>query len=87
MRSCRPTPAWTPDSAREFLARIDAAASDGGDLPWPARWGGDRVWAERVELWVGQPARAHDRAAWTRTLTPAGDGFARSGWRATRLMP
>ena len=74
-------------SRAEFLARIDAAASGGGDLPRPARWGGYRVWAERVELWVGQPARAHDRAAWTRTLTPAGDGFTGSDWRATRLMP
>jgi len=45
------------------------------------------VWAERVELWVGQPARAHDRAVWTRTLTSAADGFSGGPWSATRLQP
>jgi pyridoxamine 5'-phosphate oxidase len=53
----------------------------------PPRWGGYRVWAERVELWVGQPARVHDRARWSRELTPAGGGYAAGPWRATRLMP
>jgi len=46
------------------------------------------VWAERVELWVGQPARVHARARWTRTLAPAdGARYTASPWRATRLMP
>ena len=35
----------------------DAAKRFGDDAPRPARWVGYRVWAERVELWVGQPAR------------------------------
>jgi pyridoxamine 5'-phosphate oxidase len=64
-------------SRGELLARVEAAARrhDGG-APRPARWGGYRVWAERVELWVGQPARIHDRAVWTRPLARAGEGFA-----------
>jgi pyridoxine/pyridoxamine 5'-phosphate oxidase len=45
------------------------------------------VWAERVELWVGQPARAHDRALWTRSLTPNDAGFSGGPWRSTRLQP
>jgi pyridoxine/pyridoxamine 5'-phosphate oxidase len=45
------------------------------------------VWAERVELWVGQPARVHDRARWSRDLTPVGSVFTGGPWRATRLMP
>jgi pyridoxamine 5'-phosphate oxidase len=73
-------------SRAELLARV-AAARAPGDVPRPARWGGYRIWAERVELWVGQPARVHDRARWTRALAPAGDGFAGGAWRATRLMP
>jgi len=36
---------------------------------------------------VGQPARAHDRALWARTLTPSGEGFTGGAWRATRLQP
>jgi pyridoxamine 5'-phosphate oxidase len=73
-------------SRAELLARIEAARG-GGELPRPPRWGGYRVWAERVELWVGQPARAHDRARWTRELAPAEDGYAGGPWRATRVMP
>jgi pyridoxamine 5'-phosphate oxidase len=71
----------------ELLARVAEADGSGDEVPRPARWGGYRVWAERVELWVGQPARVHDRARWTRALTPAGDGYAGGAWRATRLMP
>jgi pyridoxine/pyridoxamine 5'-phosphate oxidase len=40
-----------------------------------------------VELWVGQPARVHDRARWQRALAADGDGFAGGPWTATRLMP
>ena len=74
-------------SRAELLARIAALTKPGGAVPRPARWGGYRVWAERVELWVGQPARAHDRARWTRTLTPMEGGFKGGAWSATRLQP
>jgi pyridoxamine 5'-phosphate oxidase len=73
-------------SRAELLARV-AEEARAGDVPRPPRWGGYRVWAERVELWVGQPARVHDRARWSRQLTAAGDGYAGGPWRATRLMP
>ena len=57
-------------------------------IPRPAHWGGYRLHAERVELWAGSPARFHDRAVWTRTLTPRGEGaFEASGWTSTRLQP
>jgi len=71
-----------------LLERIEAARrAHPQRVPRPARWGGYRIWAERVELWAGQPGRAHDRAVWARTLT-AGDGGFRGGpWRGTRLMP
>ena len=76
------------ESRAAFLAKVDAARrSAGADVPRPPRWGGYRVWAERVELWVGQPARAHDRAVWTRPLSPAPDGFTGGLWSATRLQP
>jgi pyridoxamine 5'-phosphate oxidase len=73
-------------SRAELLSRV-AAAGALAEVPRPPRWGGYRVWCERVELWVGQPARVHDRARWTRTLAPAADGYAGGPWRATRLMP
>jgi len=61
----------------------------GIDVPRPANWGGYRLWVESVELWVEGEYRLHDRARWTRTLTPVGDGqlFHATPWHATRLQP
>jgi pyridoxamine 5'-phosphate oxidase len=47
----------------------------------PPHWGGYRLIADRVELWVGGSGRLHDRAVWER----AGPGSA--SWRSTRLQP
>lgn len=66
---------------------VDIDRGDEAEIPRPAHWGGYRVWAERVELWVNGPGRVHDRAAWTRTLTPEGDGYAAGPWSSTRLQP
>jgi pyridoxamine 5'-phosphate oxidase len=74
-------------SRAALLARVAEIAARGDDVPRPKRWGGYRVWAERVELWVGQPARVHDRARFTRTLTADGDGFVGGAWAGTRLQP
>ena len=78
-----------PISSRAaFLAKIEEESRRyEGDIPRPKRWCGYRVWAERIELWVGQPARAHDRAAWSRNLTPTNAGFTGAPWRSTRLQP
>jgi pyridoxamine 5'-phosphate oxidase len=76
------TPPVGPD------AREDDAAED-VEVPRPPHWGGYRLWAESVELWVEGPYRIHDRAQWTRTLTPVGDGhlFHASPWHVQRLQP
>jgi len=50
------------------------------DIPRPPNWGGFRLRADAVELWVEGEFRIHDRARWTRSL-PAG------AWSATRLQP
>ena len=58
------------------------------DVPRPPHWGGYRLWAESVELWVEGDARMHDRARWTRELTRQPDGSFKAGpWSATRLQP
>ena len=75
-------------SRAELLARVAEEAERAGEaVARPPRWGGYRVWAERVEMWVGQPARVHDRARWTRALARAGEAWIGGPWRATRLMP
>jgi pyridoxamine 5'-phosphate oxidase len=53
----------------------------------PPHWGGYQLWAEAVELWVEGSARIHDRARWSRTLTPRDGGFEAGDWSATRLQP
>jgi pyridoxamine 5'-phosphate oxidase len=56
------------------------------EVPRPPNWGGFRLYADAVELWVEGEFRIHDRARWTRTLPesrPAEGG----AWQATRLQP
>ncbi|MGC1459780.1 MAG: pyridoxamine 5'-phosphate oxidase [Steroidobacteraceae bacterium] len=58
------------------------------EVPRPSFWGGYRLWAEAVELWVEGDARIHDRARWTRSLKRVPDGSMQPGpWSATRLQP
>jgi pyridoxamine 5'-phosphate oxidase len=57
-------------------------------IPRPPHWGGYRLWAESVELWVEGAARIHDRALWTRRLMPGtADSFVPGAWSAMRLQP
>ncbi|MGH8134280.1 MAG: pyridoxamine 5'-phosphate oxidase [Steroidobacteraceae bacterium] len=79
-------------AARRFGAPTPGtAASDeklGVSIPRPPHWGGYRLWVDAVELWVEGTARIHDRARWTRTLTPAAGGaFDPGPWTVTRLQP
>ena len=64
------------------------AAADRKVIPRPPHWGGDRVWARRVELWIEGRDRIHDRARWERSLERSGETeFEAGDWRATRLQP
>lgn len=56
-------------------------------IPRPEFWGGFRIWASRVEFWLGGAGRFHDRAVWTRELAESDDGYVGGDWSATRLAP
>ena len=61
---------------------------DGGVISRPDHWGGVRVWASAVELWIEGQDRIHDRARWQRTLDASGGGnFAAGPWEGHRLQP
>jgi pyridoxamine 5'-phosphate oxidase len=80
------------ETARRFGAATPGSpgASDSLkiNIPRPPHWGGYRLWAETVELWVEGAARIHDRARWQRHLrTAAGGSFKADAWVATRLQP
>ena len=58
-----------------------------GTIPRPPHWGGYRLWAEAVELWVEGAARLHDRLLWTRHVSPSGETFHVEPWTVRRLQP
>ena len=82
---------------RERAATLGVDVSDdlgslkSGDLPEiprPPHWGGIRVWPHRIELWIEGADRIHERAAWTRSLEPAGEhAFEPGPWSGIRLQP
>ncbi len=64
------------------------AVRDRPVIPRPPHWGGIRVWARRIELWIEGADRIHDRARWERRLTKNDDGtFSVGAWSGTRLQP
>jgi pyridoxamine 5'-phosphate oxidase len=82
------------DIADRFGVDLDTMENDPRttkfDAPRPAHWGGYRVWAERVELWIGRAGRIHDRAQWTRELAATVDddiAYSAGPWRVQRLQP
>ena len=93
--------AWGSDQSRPIASRealleqVQERAATLGMLddpdkpiPRPPHWGGIRVWANAIELWIEGTDRVHERARWTRELTPESDtAFAATPWVGTRLQP
>lgn len=79
------------EAMQRFDITIEQACDDSAqaDIPRPPNWGGYRLWADTVELWISAPSRLHDRAVWKRELTTqtSGSGFDRGPWTAGRLQP
>jgi len=64
------------------------AVSDRPVIQRPSHWGGIRVWARRIELWIEGTDRIHDRARWDRSLERTGDDtFTTGEWTGKRLQP
>lgn len=90
--------AWGSDQSQPIASR-DALlaqlsersaqlADDGATVPRPPHWGGYRVLANSVELWIEGADRVHDRARWTRKLAgEASIDMSATSWSGTRLQP
>jgi pyridoxamine 5'-phosphate oxidase len=70
-------------AARRFGIAYDGPgtpepAQIGVEVPRPPSWGGFRLYADAVELWVQGEYRIHDRARWTKSSAT---------WSVTRLQP
>jgi len=79
-------------AARRFGIPYDGPGSpEPGDVtaevPRPPHWGGYRLYADAVELWVEGEFRVHDRARWTRSLSDRPGTQPSTPWHATRLQP
>ncbi len=54
----------------------------------PEHWGGLRLWASSIELWIEGADRIHDRGKWNRNLVRTSDHqFTVTPWAGTRLQP
>lgn len=54
----------------------------------PPHWGGFRLWATGVELWLEGADRIHDRGKWSRNIIRSSeDKFTTTPWTSTRLQP
>ncbi len=78
-------------AARRFAAPSpDRTGEDGpfdGPIARPPHWGGYRLWAESIELWVEGDARIHDRLVWSRSLRAHAETLEAGPWTVTRLQP
>jgi pyridoxamine 5'-phosphate oxidase len=63
---------------REDRQRLEASLR-GAEVPRPTRWGGYRLRATRVELWISGEDRLHDRVHFEKEFG--------SGWVLQRLAP
>lgn len=54
------------------------ARFEGQPVPRPDYWGGFRLIPERIEFWLGQDARLHDRYSYRAS---------EAGWQLSRLSP
>ncbi len=81
------------EQAAERILELDldiaaAVRGDPVDIPRPPHWGGYRLVADRVELWLGGTGRMHDRAVWNRVVDSGPVGVDPSaGWLGCRLQP
>ena len=54
----------------------------------PPHWGGFRLWATSVELWIEGQDRIHDRGKWIRELVRTSEHeFRATPWVGSRLQP
>jgi pyridoxamine 5'-phosphate oxidase len=69
----------------------DLQSLEGAEQPLigrPPHWGGVRVWASAIELWIEGRDRIHDRGAWRRELSRASEyEFNVTPWVGRRLQP
>ena len=82
---------------KDRAARLGLSVSDdlqslrGADQPTmrrPPHWGGLRLWASKIELWIEGKDRIHDRGEWRRDIVKASEHtYNVTPWVGRRLQP
>ena len=68
--------------------QLAAGEGDPPQIDRPPHWGGFRLWATDVELWLEGADRIHDRGKWSRKIMRASDdNFTTTRWTSKRLQP
>lgn len=78
--------AWASKQSQPYTERLElerrlakyTAKYPIGDIPRPSFWSGFRLEPKRIEFWLSQPWRLHDRVQFTQT---------EDGWTRDRLYP
>lgn len=72
----------------ELDGNTQTLAAEPPPIPRPPHWGGIRIWASAIELWVEGSDRIHDRMSWQRTLARRDEhSFTVTPWTGMRLQP
>ncbi|MDH3647489.1 MAG: pyridoxamine 5'-phosphate oxidase [Gammaproteobacteria bacterium] len=86
--SAQSEPVASREALHRQLEQAERRFADTETIPRPPHWGGYRLWATAVELWVQGDNRLHDRARWIRTVAIDDNGQPHPHtWSATRLQP
>ena len=86
--SAQSEPVATRETLLEQLRQTEQRFGDTDSIPRPQHWGGYRMWATAVELWVQGENRLHERVRWIRTVALDDTGQPHpDSWSATRLQP
>ena len=78
--------AWASEQSQPLASRaaLEGAVAEAearfgeGEVPRPPHWSGYRVAPDRIEFWLSQLSRRHDRMLFNRTA---------GGWQTQRLYP
>ncbi|MBI1327140.1 MAG: pyridoxamine 5'-phosphate oxidase, partial [Alphaproteobacteria bacterium] len=76
--SSQSRPLESDDVFIEKIKSLEEQYKDSEDVPRPAHWSGFRIVPQKIEFWLDQPSRRHNRLVYCRE---------ENGWRTEKLYP
>lgn len=85
--SAQSQPLDAPGTLEDQVRAVEARFAGLDEIPRPPFWGGYRLFAAEVEVWLRGAARLHERVLWRRALRLCGEDVESGPWTAGRLQP